>query len=63
MSEEEEDEVYEKELSFRYKKLAVEKEENKKKTIIEPKKLSKGISFEEEIDVVSRYYESELAGL
>ena len=61
--ESEEDEVYDRELIFRYRELAVKKEENKKKPIIEPKKLSKGISFEEEIDVVSRYYESELNGL
>lgn len=55
--------MYDRELDLKYRALAVEKEERKKKTIMEPKKLSKGISFEEEIDVVSRYYESELTGL
>ena len=30
---------------------------------MEPRKLEKGISFEEDIDVISKYYEAELSNI
>ena len=49
------------ELNLNYKGMAQEKKEYaKKKALLEPKKMSKGVSFEEELAVASKYYESEL---
>ena len=57
--ESETEEDYGKELSLNHQQLRKDKDDyTQKKVLIEPKQLQKGISFEEEIDVISSYYEA-----